>query len=205
MPKSNAVAEGNPRSVLQGTRVNLEQAGLHHSFWSYASWHWCMAHNIQDHLEIKSPWELRFGEKFKGPNIPFGVRIHCWTGPKLKPKKDLRSGPASNPGVFLGYAMRPGFIWTNEYLVASLKDLMEKDFNEPVPVIRVNQLTAPEGPFIYPLKGRYKAIREGFYESLSLEALQTPRRWMPKQMKISSLRKRASINGQRKVKKSSRS
>ena len=81
--------------------------------------------------------------------------------------------------------MRPGFIWTNEYLVASLKDLMEKDFNEPVPVIRVNQLTAPEGPFIYPLKGRYKAIREGFYESLSLEALQTPRRWMPKQMKIS--------------------
>jgi len=154
---------------------------------------------------ITLKWELRFGEKFKGPNIPFGVRIHCWTGPKLKPKKDLRFGPASNPGVFLGYAMRPGFIWTNEYLVASLKDLMEKDFNEPVPVIRVNQLTAPEGPFIYPLKGRYKAIREGFYESLSLEALQTPRRWMPKQMKISSLRKRASINGQRKVKKSSRS
>jgi len=47
-----------------------------------------MAHNIQDHLEIKSPWELRFGEKFKGPNIPFGARIDYWTGPKLKPKKE---------------------------------------------------------------------------------------------------------------------
>ena len=66
--KSNAVAERNLRSVLEGTRVNLEQAGLHHSYWSYASRHWCMAHNIQDHPEIKSPWELRF-------NIPFGARI----------------------------------------------------------------------------------------------------------------------------------
>ena len=86
--KSNAVAERNLRSVLEGTRVNLEQAGLHHSYWSYASRHWCMAHNIQDHPEIKSPWELRFGEKFKGPNIPFGARIDYWTGPKLKPKKE---------------------------------------------------------------------------------------------------------------------
>ena len=116
--KSNAVAERNLRSVLEGTRVNLEQAGLHHSYWSYASRHWCMAHNIQDHPEIKSPWELRFGEKFKGPNIPFGARIDYWTGPKLKSKKDLRFDPTSNPGIFLGYAMQPGFIWRNEYLVA---------------------------------------------------------------------------------------
>ena len=117
--KSNAVAERNLRSVLEGTRVNLEQAGLHHSYWSYAARHWCMAHNIQDHPEILSPWELRFGEKFKGPNIPFGARIDYWTGPKLKPKKDLRFDPTSNPGVFLGYAMQPGFVWRNEFLVAS--------------------------------------------------------------------------------------
>ena len=164
--KSNAVAERNLRSVLEGTRVNLEQAGLHHSYWSYAARHWCMAHNIQDHPEIKSPWELRFGEKFKGPNIPFGARIDYWIGPKLKPKKDLRFDPTSNPGVFLGYAIQPGFIWRNEFHVASLKDLMEKDFNEAVQVIRVNQLTVPDGPFTFPLKGRYKVIREGLMDSL---------------------------------------
>ena len=174
--KSNAVAERNLRSVLEGTRVNLEQAGLHHSYWSYAARHWCMAHNIQDHPEILSPWELRFGEKFKGPNIPFGARIDYWTGPKLKPKKDLRFDPTSNPGVLLGYAMQPGFIWRNEYLVASLKDLIEKEFNEAVQVVRVNQLTVPDGPFVYPLKGRYKAISEGLYDSLSLEAPPDPRR-----------------------------
>ena len=174
--KSNAVAERNLRSVLEGTRVNLEQAGLHHSYWSYAARHWCMAHNIQDHPEILSPWELRFGEKFKGPNIPFGARIDYWTGPKLKPKKDLRFDPTSNPGIFLGYAMQPGFVWRNEFLVASLKDLMEKEFNESVQVVRVNQLTVPDGPFVYPLKGRYKAIREGLYESLSLDAPPDPKK-----------------------------
>ena len=174
--KSNAVAERNLRSVLEGTRVNLEQAGLHHSYWSYAARHWCMAHNIQDHPEILSPWELRFGEKFKGPNIPFGARIDFWTGPKLKPKKDLRFDPTSNPGIFLGYVMQPGFVWRNEFLVASLKDLMEKEFNESVQVVRVNQLTVPDGPFVFPLKGRYKAIREGLYESLSLDAPPDPKR-----------------------------
>ena len=72
--------------------------------------------------------------------------------------------------------MQPGFIWRNEYLVASLKDLMEKDFNESVQVVRVNQPTVPDGPFVYPLKGRYKAIREGLYESLSLDAPPDPKK-----------------------------
>ena len=101
-----------------------------------------MAHNIQDHPEIKSPSELRFGEKFKGPNIPFGARIDYWVGPKLKPKKDLRFDPTSNPGVFLGYAIQPGSFGEMN-LVESLKDLMEKDFNEAVQVVRVNQLIVP--------------------------------------------------------------
>ena len=124
---------------------------------------WCTTFRITQKLSHLG--NFRFGEKFKGPNIPFGTR----TGPKRKPKKDLRLDPTSNPGIFLGYALQPGFIWRNAYLVAPLKDLNEKDFNESVQVIRVNQLTVPDGPFIHPLKGRYKAIREGLYESLSLE------------------------------------
>ena len=94
----------------------------------------------------------------------------------MKPKKDLRFDPTLNPGIFLGYAMQPGFIWRNEYLVASLKDLMEKKFNEAVQVVRVNQLTVPDGPFVYPLKGRYKAIREGLYDALSLDAPSDPKK-----------------------------
>ena len=173
--KSNAVAERTLRSVLEGTRVNLASSWTPSFLLELCLTALVMAHNIQNHPEIRFPWELRFGAKFKGPNIPFGARIDYWIGPKLKPKKDLRFDPTSNPGVLLGYAMQPGFIWRNEYLVAPLRDLLEKDFNEPVQVIRVNQLTVPDGPFIYPLKGRYKAIREGLYESLSLEAPPDPK------------------------------
>ena len=72
--------------------------------------------------------------------------------------------------------MQPGFVWRNEFLVASLKDLLEKEFNESVQVVRVNRLTVPDGPFVYPLKGRYKAIREGLYESLSLDAPPDPKK-----------------------------
>ena len=99
--KSNAVAEGNFRSVRGGTRVNLEQAGPHHSYWSYAARHWCMAHNIQDHPAIKSPWELWYGEKFKGPNIPFGARIDYWIGPNSNQRRIFLLIRLPIPGCFL--------------------------------------------------------------------------------------------------------
>ena len=80
----------------------------------------------------------------------------------------------------------------NEFLVASLKDLLEKDFNESVQVVRVNQLTVPDGPFVYPLKGRYKAIREDLYESLSLEAPPDP-----KKMDAQTIEDLVSLRGKR--------
>ena len=54
-------------SVLEGTRVNLEQAGLHHSYWNYASRHWCMAHNTQDH-----PGNFVLGKSSRDPTFLLG-------------------------------------------------------------------------------------------------------------------------------------
>ena len=161
--KTNAVAERNLRTTLEGTRANLEQAGLHHSYWPHAARHWCMSHNIDQDPERTSPWKLRFGEDFKGPHIPFGARIDYWTGPKNKPKKGLKFDPSSNPGVFLGYAIHPEFVWRKEYLVIPLKEAMEKDFADPVSAIRVFNLSLPDTGIQFPLKGKYNAIREGLY------------------------------------------
>ena len=161
--KTNAVAERNLRTTLEGTRANLEQAGLHHSYWPHAARHWCMSHNIDQDPERTSPWKFRFGEDFKGPHIPFGARIDYWTGPKNKPKKGLKFDPSSNPGVFLGYAIHPEFVWRKEYLVIPLKEAMEKDFADPVSAIRVFNLSLPDTGIQFPLKGKYNAIREGLY------------------------------------------
>lgn len=73
-PKTNAVAERSIRSVIDGTRVNLEQAGLH-QYWAHAARHACIANNIVDAREGSSPWFQRFGEKFNGPLVPFALRI----------------------------------------------------------------------------------------------------------------------------------
>ena len=67
---------------------------------------------VQDEHDIKSAWELPFGEKVNGPFVPFGARIDHWIGPKSKLK-----GPASNPGVSLGYVIQSGFPRRREYVV----------------------------------------------------------------------------------------
>ena len=41
-PATNGVAERAVRSVLEGTRTVLEQAGLPHRFWPFACRHWCV-------------------------------------------------------------------------------------------------------------------------------------------------------------------
>ena len=44
--KSNAQTERAVRSVLEGTRVNLLQAGPNHWHWPHAARHWCFKQNI---------------------------------------------------------------------------------------------------------------------------------------------------------------
>ena len=107
--QSNAVAERTIRSIVEGTRVSFLQSGLHHQYWPHAARHWCMSNNIaQFDDEDQSPWELRFGERFKGPIVPFGCKIDYSTGPRKRVEDDLRFDPTSAPGIFIGYILRPG-------------------------------------------------------------------------------------------------
>ena len=112
---AESVAERTIRSIVEGTRVSLLQSGLHHQYWPHAARHWCVSNNIaQFDDEDKSPWELRFGEKFKGPIVPFGCKIDYWTE---RVKDNLRFDPTSAPGIFIGYIMHPGCLFRDEYSV----------------------------------------------------------------------------------------
>ena len=112
-----------------------------------------MCNTIQVGEEI-TPWKLRFGEDFKGPKVPFGCQIDCWTGPRKRPKQDLKYEPTSKPGIFLAYVVHPGFV------VASLKDMRLASFDEKVNVLRVININESE-IIRFPLRERQDRIREG--------------------------------------------
>ena len=168
--QTNAVAERAIRSVLEGTRVNLLQAGLHHSYWPHAARHWCHMSNVLSRDGQPSPWKPRFNESFPGTLIPFGTKAEFWIGPRLKPKEDLRFEPSTNPGVFMGYALHPGCMWRKEFLCIPLKALMDRPFDEPIKPLRTNQIEKPS-EIRFPNRLRYDAIREG---ATSLEDLSNP-------------------------------
>ena len=113
--KTNAIAERNVRAIIEGTRTNLEQAGLHHSYWPHAAKHYCMAHNITDHPDYYSPWKVRFGEDFPGPYLPFGCQVNFWTGPRNRPNKPLKFEPTSRAGIFLGYPIHLTFFGVTNF------------------------------------------------------------------------------------------
>ena len=158
---SNAIAERAVRSTLEGTRANLLQAGLHHGYWPYAARHWCIMHDTApDGTGKDTPWKLRFGTDFEGPLIPFGCKVDYWTGPRKKPKKQMKFEPTTEPGIFLGYVIHPGFHWRKEFAVASLKQINDADFDQSVTVLRVLKVSTPE-KIEFPCRKRADAIREG--------------------------------------------
>ena len=65
--------------------------------------------NIQDLLlDGKTPYERRFGEPFKGPIIPFGSLVECYTISAKDQSIFQQFGKKLLPGLFLGYALYAG-------------------------------------------------------------------------------------------------
>eukprot|EP00435_Cladocopium_sp_Y103_P006156 s2440_g2.t1 len=146
-------SDNAPESVLEGTRVNLLQAGLNHWHWPHAARHWCFMQNVVARGGGPTPWELRFGSKFEGPLFPFGCLVDYWNGPRKKNKEGLRFDPTSSPALFLGYAIHPEFSWRNEFMVAPTKNLLENEANGTAEVLRVLKIIKSEDSK-FPLQGR---------------------------------------------------
>ena len=71
--ETNGIAERAVRRVKEGTSAVLLQSGLNESWWADSMECFTYLRNVQDLLsDVKTPYERRFGEPFKGPVIPFG-------------------------------------------------------------------------------------------------------------------------------------
>ena len=108
---TNGRVERTIRTVEEGTRTILCEAGLPHKWWPYAARFFCWAQNILGLLHSdKSPYELRHACPFTGLRIAFGAAIHFRPN-KLLAKKLPKCGPGGVPGIFIGWHVPPGGLW----------------------------------------------------------------------------------------------
>ena len=127
--------------VTEGTSAVLLQLGLDEKCWADSSeWHTYLR-NIQDILsDVKTPYERRFGEPFKGPIIPFGSLVEYYHISAKDQSRINQFGKKVLPGLFLGYALYAGGIWKGDIMVADTEELETMD----APDIYPKRLNAKE-------------------------------------------------------------
>ena len=113
--ETNGQAESAVRKVKEGTASALVQSGFLQSGWGEAMACYCFLRNVYDKLENhKTPYEIRFGEPFSGPVIPFGAET-SYKPISDKDKARLPSfGAGLLSGIFVGYKQHAGGGWTGD-------------------------------------------------------------------------------------------
>ena len=110
--ETNGIAERAVRRVKEGTSALLLQSGLNESWWADSMECYTYLRNVTDLLsDGKTPHERRFGQPFKGPNIPFGSLIEYHPITAKDQSRIHQFGKKVLPGLFLGYALHAGGIW----------------------------------------------------------------------------------------------
>ena len=160
--ETNGIAERAVRRVKEGTSAVLLQSGLNESWWADSMEFYTYLRNVTDLLsDGKTPYERRFGQPFKGPNIPFGSLVEYQPFTAKDQSRIHQFGKKVLPGLFLGYALYAGE-FGRVILVADMEELETMDASE----IYSERLDAKEAIFpkengksIFPAAdGRIKAL-----------------------------------------------
>ena len=107
--ETNGIAERAVRRVKEGTSAVLLQSGLDEKWLANSLECYTYLRNIQDLLsDVKTPYERRFGQPFKGPIIPFGSLVEYHPITAKDQSRIHQFGKKVLLGLFLGYALYVG-------------------------------------------------------------------------------------------------
>ena len=142
--QSNAYCERSVRSVVEGARTLLEQAGLPSCFWIFAVRFWCFMRNTEV-VDGESAWHARHGAgHFKdAPRMPFGSLVTFLPKPdtvKAMPKFN----PRGNKGILVGYRLHNGGKWARGYLVFPVHYFDAYDYSRPRNLLELVPITTQE-------------------------------------------------------------
>ena len=131
--ETNGIAETAVRRVKERTSAVLLQSGLDER-WSDSMECYCCLRNVKDLLEdVKTLYERRFGEPFKGPVIPFGAMVEYHPISAIDLSRIHQLGKKVLTGIFLDYELIAGGIWKGDILIADVKDSEKLDASEIYP------------------------------------------------------------------------
>ncbi|MGB1481629.1 MAG: reverse transcriptase domain-containing protein [Flavobacteriales bacterium] len=108
---ANAHAERSIRTVTEGVRTLLTDAGVATKFWSYAVAAFQHVHNRIPRLRKRAPLHIITGNKPKIDHVRiFGSRCHVFVHPQER-SKSHRFQPTARIGTFLGYVHGSKSFW----------------------------------------------------------------------------------------------
>ena len=119
------------RRVKEGTSAVLLQSGLNEVGGQIFMECYIYLRDVTDLLSYeKTPYERRFGQPFKGPIIPFGSLVEYHPTTAKDQSRIHQFGKKVLPGLFLGYTLYAGGIWTGDVLDADVEELETMDVSE---------------------------------------------------------------------------
>ena len=99
---ANGIAERMVRTVVEGSRTLLENAGFPLVYWPYATRRFCLLYNVTHTFsDGTTPWTRRHVREFGSPLIPFGCLID-FKSTVEKTKKLPKFSPQAVRGVAAG-------------------------------------------------------------------------------------------------------
>ena len=119
------------RRVKEGTSTVFLQSGLNENWWADSMECYTYLRNVTDLLsDVKTPFERRFGQPFKGPIIQFDSLVEYHLVIAKDQSRIHQFGKKVLPGLFLGYALYAAGLWKGDILVADIEELETMDASE---------------------------------------------------------------------------
>ena len=107
---------------------------------------------LQIYYLMKTPYERRFAQSFKGPIIPFCSLVEYHPKTAKDQSRIHQFGKKVLPGLFFGYGLYAGWIWNGDVLIADLEELETMDASEIYSKrLNAKEVTFPKekGEFIF--------------------------------------------------------
>ena len=140
-PQTNGVVERTNRLILEGARTLLSQARMDKKWWSRAVRCFCLQYNASRRgMDGDTPQRKRLGYDFLGRLLPFGSLVHYIPSTKKSTAAGEKFGTTTRPGLFMGYRLHTGFMWSKDYLVLDLEAFRNNSAGKYVPILRVEKI-----------------------------------------------------------------